>query len=52
MKEATGELSMTTITLIAVIGIATLIAFVTPLVKDFINKSWTNMSTIKPAALI
>ena len=44
MKEATGELSMTTITIIAVIAIAGVMAFVIPLVKDFINNSWRNMS--------
>lgn len=45
MKEATGELSMTTITIIAVIAIAGIVAFLAPLVKDFINDSWTNLST-------
>ena len=44
MKEATGELSMTTITIIAVIAIAGLVAFISPLVRNFINDSWTNMS--------
>lgn len=45
MKEATGELSMTTITIIAVIAIAGIIYFLTPMVKTFINNTWTNMST-------
>ena len=44
MKEATGELSMTTITIIAVIAIAGIVAFVAPMVKDFINNSWSNLS--------
>lgn len=45
MKEATGELSMTTITIIAIIAIAGIIAFLAPYVKNFINDSWTNLST-------
>ena len=44
MKEATGELSMTTITIIAVIAIAGIVAFLAPMVKDFINNSWNNLS--------
>ncbi len=48
MKEATGELSMTTITIIAVIAIAGVIAFVIPLVRDFINESWDNLSKVDP----
>ena len=45
MKEATGELSMTTITIIAIIAIAGIVAFLAPLVKNFINASWSNLST-------
>lgn len=44
MKEATGELSMTTITIIAIIAIAGIIAFLAPMIKDFINNSWNNLS--------
>lgn len=44
MKEATGELSMTTITIIAIIAIAGIVAFLTPMVKEYINKSWNNLS--------
>lgn len=44
MKEATGELSMTTITIIAIIAIAGIVAFLAPMVKDFINSSWNNLS--------
>lgn len=47
MKEATGELSMTTITIIAIIAIAGIIAFLAPMVKNFINNSWTNLSENK-----
>lgn len=44
MKEATGELSMTTITIIAIIAIAGIVAFLAPMVKNYINNSWTNLS--------
>ena len=44
MKEATGELSMTTITIIAVIAIAGIVAFLAPMVKNFINQSWNNLT--------
>lgn len=44
MKEATGELSMTTITIIAIIAIAGIVAFLSPMVKNFINGSWNNLS--------
>ena len=48
MKEATGELSMTTITIIAVIAIAGVVTLLLPLVKDFINDSWDNLSSKDP----
>lgn len=44
MKEATGELSMTTITIIAVIAIAGIVSFLAPMIKNFINDSWSNLS--------
>lgn len=44
MKEATGELSMTTITIIAIIAIAGIVAFLAPMVKNYINESWNNLS--------
>lgn len=44
MKEATGELSMTVVTIIAIAAIAAILGILTPLVKDFINKSWSNLS--------
>lgn len=44
MKEATGELSMTTITIIAVIAIAGIVSLLAPMVKNFINDSWSNLS--------
>lgn len=45
MKEATGELSMTVVTIIAIVAIAAIIGFLAPLVKNYINESWTNLST-------
>ena len=44
MKEATGELSMTTITIIAVIAIAGIVSFLAPMIKNFINDNWKNLS--------
>ena len=48
MKEATGELSMTTITIIAIIAIAAIVTFLAPMVKNFINDSWKNLSETTP----
>ena len=44
MKEATGELSMTVITIIAIVAIAGIVTFLVPLVRGYINNSWTNLS--------
>jgi len=44
MKEATGELSMTTITIIAVIAIAGIVTFLVPLVRDYIANTWGNLT--------
>lgn len=44
MKEATGELSMTVITIIAIVAIAGIITFLAPLVKNYINGTWTGLS--------
>lgn len=44
MKEATGELSMTVITIIAIVAIAGIVTFLVPLVRDYINNAWTNLS--------
>lgn len=45
MKEATGELSMTVITIIAIVAIAGIVTFLVPLVREYINNSWTNLSS-------
>lgn len=44
MKEATGELSMTVITIIAIVAIAGIVTFLVPLVREYINNAWTNLS--------
>lgn len=44
MKEATGELSMTTITIIAVIAIAGIVTFLVPLVRDYIEDTWSGLT--------
>lgn len=48
MKEATGELSMTVITIIAIVAILGIITFLVPMIKNYINDSWTNISTGGP----
>lgn len=41
MKEATGELSMTVVVIVAVIAImAILTAFLMPSMKNYIGKAW------------
>lgn len=37
MKEATGEFSMTVVTIVAVVAIAGVIAFLMPSLQEFIN---------------
>ena len=46
MKEATGELSMTVVTIMAIVAIAGIVTILVPLVKNYINNSWDNLSTI------
>ena len=47
MKEATGELSMTVVTIIAVVAILGIVTFLMPLVRNYVNKSWSNISGTK-----
>lgn len=49
MKEATGELSMTVVTIIAIVAIAGIVAFLAPKVKGYIDKTWTGLSASCPA---
>lgn len=44
MKESTGELSMTVITLLAVALIAGVVTFLVPLAKNYINGTWGNIT--------
>jgi uncharacterized membrane protein YadS len=45
MKEATGELSMTVVVIIAIIAIlGILTVFLFPRMKDYINDTWGKMS--------
>ena len=44
MKEATGEFSMTVVTIIAITVIAGLITFLAPKVATYINSNWSNMT--------
>ena len=40
MKEATGEFSMTVVTIVAIIAIAGVIALLRDPLAEFINKTW------------
>lgn len=44
MKEATGELSMTVVTIVAIVAIAGVIAFLMPSIKQYINTTWQKAS--------
>ena len=52
MKEATGELSMTVITIIAIVAIAGIITFLVPLVRSYINNSWSNLSNTSAGYIV
>ncbi len=41
MKEATGEVSMTVITLVAIAVIGAILAFMWPTIKNSINGLWS-----------
>lgn len=44
MKESTGELSMTVVTILAIVLIAGVIYFIVPLAKNYINDTWGNLT--------
>lgn len=50
MKEASGELNLTLITIVAIAAIAGLFAFLWPTIKNTISNKWndtsTNMNTV------
>lgn len=47
MKEATGELNLTVITLLALAAIIGFFWMMWPTFKDAINSQWTNISTYR-----
>lgn len=49
MKEATGEVSMTVVTLVAIAVIGAIIAFMWPQIKARINALWQTGDTGCPA---
>lgn len=51
MKEASGELSMTLVTIIAVAAIAGAIAIFWPNIKNTINNKWGNFENAGPGNL-
>lgn len=40
MKEATGEFSMTVVTIVAIVAIAGVITWLMPSLREYINKTW------------
>lgn len=44
MKEATGELSMTVVTIVAIVAIAGVVAWLMPSIRQYINKTWQQTS--------
>ena len=51
MKEATGEFSMTVVTILAVCVIAGLVAWLGPKVSEYVGKTWnsvTNSNACEP----
>ena len=45
MKEATGELSMTVVTIIAIVGIVAIVSgFLVPEIGKYIKNQWGNIS--------
>ncbi len=45
MKEATGEVSMTVVTLVAIAVIGAILAFMWPTIKNTISGLWDNTNT-------
>ena len=42
MKEATGEFSMTVVTILAIMVIAGLVAWLSPKIAQYVQSNWTN----------
>ena len=50
MKEATGELSMTVITIIAVVAIMGILStFLLPAIREYVEEQWGDLSNIDNA---
>ena len=45
MKEATGELNMTVVTIIAIAGIAAFLAFMWPNIQKSITNQWNSIDS-------
>lgn len=45
MKEATGEFSMTVVTILAIIVIAGLVGFLSPRIAGYIQGTWSDVTT-------
>ena len=45
MKEATGEVSMTVVTLVAIAVIGAILAFMWPTIKNSISNLWGDVGT-------
>ena len=51
MKDATGELSMTVVVIIAVIAIVAILnVFLIPSMKEYIGNAWGDMTSAKDTA--
>ena len=45
MKEATGELSMVVVTILAIALIAGFVKFLVPLAQDYVGNKWADITT-------
>ncbi len=45
MKEATGELSMVVVTILAIALIAGVVGFLVPLAQNYVQDKWENITT-------
>lgn len=45
MKEATGELSMVVVTILAIALIAGVVKFLVPLAQDYVGNKWESIAT-------
>jgi len=50
MKEATGEFSMTVVTILAVVVIAGLVAFLGPKITEFVETKWDEITGTETGA--